>query len=45
MLTSWLSGLTLSSFQGVQLGRKLTVPLTGDPELSCCEFSEYEGNS
>lgn len=44
MLTSWLGGLTLSGFQGVQLGGKLTVPLPRAPEPSYCEFSDYEDN-
>lgn len=40
MLTSWLGGLTLSGFQGIQLGGKLIVPLTKAPEPSPCEFSK-----
>lgn len=44
MLTSWFGGLTLSGFQAIQLGGKLTVTLPGAPEPSCCEFSGYEAN-
>lgn len=44
MLHSWLGGLTLSGFQGVQLGGKLTVTLLGAPEQSRCEFNAHESN-
>lgn len=44
MLTSWPGGLTLSGFQGVRLGGKLEVTLSGAPEPGRCEFSDYESN-
>lgn len=42
MLHSWLGGLTLSGFQGIQLGGKLTFTLLAASEQSLCEFSDCE---